>query len=308
MPEGVGFELITALALLGILITGGIVAWLRRGRTSEELSPSEVRGMRVSASADEDPRGLDMEEAAPAFGKDASLSLRGLPAVVMVVGEHGSGVTTMTGKLAYRLVNRGRLVAMTAIGGFHLPAVRELASWAERAGADLVSQEGAADPGAGAYHAVEVARARGSDVLIVDTSGGMQADRGSMEDLARVRRVLEKAAGRVDEVLLVLDASIDQSHTLISQARQFDDAAGVTGIALSKMDRSDEPRTALAALGQVGVSVKVVGTGENIEDLRGFDPTWFARALGETEAAGESRPTFGSPPGVSEGPPFAAES
>jgi fused signal recognition particle receptor len=307
MPEGVGFELITALVLLGILIIGGIVAWLRRGRTSEELPPSDVPAIRVGANADEDPRGLDSVEAAPILGKDVSLSLLGLPAVVMIVGEKGSGVTTMAGKLAYRLVNRGRLVAMTAIGASNLAAVRELASWAERAGADLVSQEGA-DPGAGAYEAVGAARARGSDVLIVDTSGGMPPHHGSMEDLARVRRVLEKAAGRVDEVLLVLDASIDQSNTLISHVREFDDAVGVTGIALAKLDRSEDPRSTLAALGHLGIPVKVEGTGENIADLRGFDPTWSARALGERKGAGETPPTFGSPPGVSERPPFAAES
>lgn len=307
MPEGVGFELITALVLLGILIIGGIVAWLRRGRRSEELTPSDVHGISVGGSADEDPRGLDNGEAAPILGKDASLSLLGLPAVVMIVGEEGSGVTTMAGKLAYRLVNRGRLVAMTAIGASNLAAVRELASWAERAGADLVVQEGA-DPGAGAYEAVGAARARGSDVLIVDTSGGTPSYQGSMEDLARVRRVLEKAAGRVDEVLLVLDATIDQSNTLISHARQFDDAVGVTGIALAKLDRTDDPRITLTALGHLGIPVKVVGTGENIEDLRGFDPTWFARALGERKGAGRTPPTFGSPSGVSERPPFAAES
>lgn len=307
MPEGVGFELITALALLGILIIGGIVAWLRHGRTSEELLPSDVPAIRVGAHADEDPRVLDSMEAAPILGKDASLSLLGLPAVVMIVGEGGSGVTTMAGKLAYRLVNRGRLVAMTAIGASSLAALRELTSWAERAGADLVVQEGT-DPGAGAYEAVGAARARGSDVLIVDTSGGTPSTQGSMEDLARVRRVLEKAAGRVDEVLLVLDATIDQSHTLLSHARQFDDAVDVTGIALAKVDRTENPMITLPALGQIGIPVKVVGTGETIEDLRGFDPTWFARALGEGKGPGGTPPTFGSPSGVSERPPFAAES
>lgn len=306
MPEGVGFELITALALLGFLIIGGIVAWLRRGKTNEELPPSDAPGMRVGANAD-DPGGLENGEAAPILGKDASLSLLGLPAVVMIVGEEGSGVTTMAGKLAYRLVNRGRLVAMTAIGASSLAAERELTSWAERAGADLVVLEGA-DPGAGAYEAVGAARARGSDVLIVDTSRGTQPHHGSMEDLARVRRVLEKAAGRVDEVLLVLDATIDQSHTLILHARQFDDAVGVTGIALAKLDRTEDPTITLTALGQIGIPAKVVGTGEGIEDLRGFDPTWFARALGERKGAGGTPATFGSPSGVSERPPFAAES
>ena len=173
-------------------------------------------------------------------------------------------------------------------------------------------QEGA-DPGAYSYEAVGAAKARGSDVLIVDTSGGMPPHHGIMEDLARVRRVLEKAAGRVDEVLLVLDGTIDRSPTLISQARQFDEAVGVTGIALAKMDRSEDPRITLSAVRHLGIPVKLVGTGEGIEDLRGFDPTWLARALGESEGeeregGGGTRPTFGSPSGVSEPPPFAAES
>jgi fused signal recognition particle receptor len=212
----------------------------------------------------------------------------------------------MVGKLAHRLVNRGRLVAITAMAPFRLAAVQQLASWAERAGADLIALEEATDPGVAGHEAVEAARAQGSDVLIVDAAGGTGAHDRPMDELARVRRVLEKAAGQVDEVLLVLDVSAGQDA--LTEARQFVDAVGVTGIALSNLDRTGEPGTALVVREELGVSLKLAGTGEDIEDLRSFDADWFARILVGSEGEAGIPLTGDSLPEISERPPSAAES
>jgi fused signal recognition particle receptor len=308
MPSSVGLELIIVGALVAILGTAWGVARLRQTqRTAAELPPSDIpeRPTVTRARPDED-LGDVVAEVARRLSGDSSLSLSGRPAVVMVVGATGSGRTTMAGKLAHRLVNRGRLVAITAIAPFRLAALRQLASWAERAGADLIALDEATDPGVAAYEAVEAARALGSDVLIVDAAGGTGAHDRPMDELARMRRVLEKAAGQVDEVLLVVDVSAGQSA--ITEARQFADAVGVTGIAVSNLDRTGEPGAVLVVREELGISLKLAGTGEDIEDLRSFDADWFARILVMREREAEIPPTRDSLPAISERPPSAAES
>lgn len=308
MPSSVGVELIVVGALLGILVAAWVLVWLRQTqRTPEELPPNDLleRLIRTRRRSGEDPGDL-IAEVARRLNGDPSLSVSGGPAVVMVVGATGSGRTTMVGKVAHRLVNRGRLVAMTAVATFPLAAVRQLASWAERAGADLIGLEGATDAGAAAYDAVEVARARGSDVLIVDAAGGTGAHQLPIDELARMRRVLEKAAGQVGEVLLVLDASRGQNA--ITEARQLVDAVGVTGIALSNLDRTEDPGVVLVAREELGIPLKLMGTGKDIEDLRSFDADWFSRILVGSEGEGGVLLTRDSLPAVSEPPTSAAES
>src|SRR5206468_2874309 len=160
---------------------------------------------------------------------------------------------------------------------FRAAAGEQLDTWAVRAGAHLVSQERGADPGAVAFDAVQAAKARGSDVLIVDTAGRLHTRQPLMEELAKVKRVLAKAAGRVDEVLLVLDATTGQNG--IAQARAFTEAVGVTGVVLAKMDGTARGGIVLAVREELGVPVKLVGTGERPEDLVRFDPERFARRL-----------------------------
>src|SRR5919108_3482519 len=261
MPAGIGFELLAALALVGVLILGVLVAWLRHG--SDPEAASEM--VEVDTDADPSARSLEPKDRASVFNGDASLSLspRAAPAVVLVVGARGSGCTTMAGKLALRLVNRGRLVAVTAIGGVRLDARRELASLAERAGAELVLDTAVTDPAARAYEAVDAARSRGFDVLIIDTDD-IPSSEGSMEELTRMSRVLERAAGRVDEVLLVVDATDGET---VARGRAFHDAVDVTGVAVSKLDRAQDPADVLAAAQRLPIPVEVVGTGGYI---RGF--------------------------------------
>jgi fused signal recognition particle receptor len=254
----------------------------------------------------QDPQSLMVEEVARILGPDASLALPGPLAVVMVVGAAGSGKTTVVGRLAHRLVNKGRLVAVAAGGTFGAEDFLELAAWADRAGADLVADEPGIDRAAAAYGAVEAARARGSDVLIVDTAGGTLDDNTFTDGLAKIGRVLEKAAGRVDETLLVLDASLDQSG--IPHARSFIDALGVTGIALSKFDEREKAGIVLTVREELGIPVKLVTTGENVVDLRAFDANWFARILVGDERVWASVPSRDSARAASGEPISAAES
>jgi fused signal recognition particle receptor len=308
MPSGVGLELVVVGVLLAILFAAGTVALVRRTYESRaELPPNDSLKELVATRfrPGRDPRDL-IEDVARTFEGDASLSLTGRPAVVMVVGGTKSGRTTMVGKLGHRLVNRGRLVAMTALDTFRLAAVRQLAPWAERAGADLIALEGTTDAGAAAHEAVDTARTRGSDVLLVDTAGDTAADEETMDELARVRRVLQKAAAHAPEVLLVLDASARSSA--ITGAEQLVEAVGATGIAVSNLDRGGEPGFILAAREKLGIPVKLVGTGENIEDLRSFDTSWFAGIVAAMEGEVGMPLTDDSLPAASERPPSAAGS
>jgi fused signal recognition particle receptor len=226
-----------------------------------------------------DPTGLLVEEITAVFDGDPSWQLpaRRL-AVVMVVGVNGTGKTTSIGKLARQLKGQGRSVAVANSDTFRAGASEQLGEWAQRAGADYIAQERGADPGAVAFDAVEAARARKHDLLIVDTAGRLHSKRPLMDELAKVRRVLEKAAGREpDEVLLVLDATTGQNG--ISQARAFTDAVSVSGVILAKMDGTARGGIVLAIREELGTPVRFVGTGEKLEDLEPFDPKAYAESL-----------------------------
>jgi fused signal recognition particle receptor len=198
-------------------------------------------------------------------------------AVWMVVGVNGAGKTTTIGKLAARLAEEGRAVSLAGSDTFRAAASEQLDVWAKRSDAHLVSQERGADPGSVAFDAVQSARARGSNVLIVDTAGRLHTRTPLMDELAKVRRVLERAAGEVDETLLVLDATTGQNG--IAQARAFTDAVDVTGVVLAKMDGTAKGGIVLAVRGELGVPVKLVGTGEGPGDLEPFDAAAFADRL-----------------------------
>jgi fused signal recognition particle receptor len=219
------------------------------------------------------------EELVRVLGEDPALSL---PAdglgVVMVVGVNGSGKTTTIGKLAARLGRDGRTVSLAGSDTFRAAASEQLDVWAKRAGAHMVSQDRGADPGSVAFDAVKAAQARGADVLIVDTAGRLHTKQPLMEELRKVRRVLEKAAGRPpDETLLVLDATTGQNG--VAQARAFTEAVEVTGVALTKLDGTAKGGIVLAVREQLGVPVKLVGTGESAEDLEPFRARAFADRL-----------------------------
>jgi fused signal recognition particle receptor len=197
--------------------------------------------------------------------------------VILVVGVNGAGKTTTIGKLAAHLAREGRTVALAGSDTFRAAASEQLDVWARRSGAHLVSQARGADPGAVAFDAVTSATAKGLDVLIVDTAGRLHTKAPLMEELAKVRRVIEKAGAKVDETLLVLDATTGQNG--IAQARAFAAAVMVTGVALTKLDGTAKGGVVLAVREQLGVPVKLIGTGEGIGDLQTFEATAFAERL-----------------------------
>ena len=238
-----------------------------------------VGDVRERFGGGDDPSALVAQEIRTILGEPASIQLptEGL-GVVLVVGVNGSGKTTTIGKLAARLADQGKRVSIASSDTFRAAASEQLEVWAERAGAHLVRQARGADPGSVAFDAVQAAQARGSDVLIVDTAGRLHTKQPLMEELKKVRRVIEKAVGRPpDETLLVLDATTGQNG--IAQARAFTEAVDVTGVALTKLDGTAKGGVVLAVRDQLGVPVKVVGTGEGVGDLEPFDSEAFAARL-----------------------------
>jgi fused signal recognition particle receptor len=196
--------------------------------------------------------------------------------VWLVVGVNGTGKTTTIGKLAADLRMHGRNVALAAADTFRAAADEQLGIWAERAGAQLVRHQPGADPGAVAYDAFQHARARDIDVLIVDTAGRLHTKTPLMDELAKVRRVLERE-GDVHESLLVIDATAGQNG--LAQAREFAEASGVTGVVLTKLDGTAKGGIALAIEQSLGIPIKLVGVGERAEDVEPFDPKTFVDAL-----------------------------
>jgi fused signal recognition particle receptor len=200
------------------------------------------------------------------------------PYVIMVVGINGAGKTTTIGKLAARLIGEGKKVTIAAADTFRAAANEQLEVWAERAGAHLVRQKQGSDPAAVAFDAVSSAASRGADVVIIDTAGRLHTKINLMEELKKIRRVVQKRdAGAPHEVLLVLDASTGQNG--IQQARQFSGAVGVTGVVLTKLDGTARGGIILAITQELEIPVRFIGVGERIEDLQPFDRTSFVEAL-----------------------------
>jgi len=218
------------------------------------------------------------EEVAELFGEPSTLDVAHAPAVVLVVGVNGTGKTTTIGKLAAKLREHGHSVLVAAADTFRAAAEEQLEIWAARAGADFVGSERGGDPAAVAYDAVEAAQARGSDVVIVDTAGRLHTQTNLMEELAKVRRVIgARLEGAPHETLLVVDATTGQNG--VQQARLFGEAVGVTGVVLTKLDGSAKGGVAIPIAYELGLPVKLVGVGEQLDDLRPFDARDYAQAL-----------------------------
>jgi fused signal recognition particle receptor len=218
------------------------------------------------------------DEVAKLFGEPPTLDVEHHPAVILVVGVNGTGKTTTIGKLASRLAEHRRSVVVAAADTFRAAAEEQLEIWAQRAGADFVGSERGGDPAAVAYDAIDAAQARGRDVVIVDTAGRLHTQTNLMEELAKVRRVIEnKLPGAPHETLLVVDATTGQNG--VQQAKLFKDTAGVTGVALTKLDGSAKGGVAIPIAYELGLPVKLIGVGEQLDDLRPFDAQDFARAL-----------------------------
>src|SRR6266498_1048747 len=212
------------------------------------------------------------------LGDPGTLNVHAEPSVILVVGVNGTGKTTTIGKLAERLRQHGHAVVLGAADTFRAAAEEQLEIWADRSGAVFVGAERGADPASVAYDAIETATRDGRDVIIVDTAGRLHTQANLMQELAKVRRVIEsRLEGAPHETLLVVDATTGQNG--LQQARLFGEAAGVTGVALTKLDGSAIGGIAVAIAYELGLPVKLIGVGERLEDLRPFDPGDFARAL-----------------------------
>jgi fused signal recognition particle receptor len=208
---------------------------------------------------------------------DPTLTLSNRPAVVLVVGVNGVGKTTTIGKFAKFLRNYDRSVVVGAADTFRAAAVEQLATWAERAGAEVVRpQQQGQDPASVAFQTVEKAQREGIEIVLIDTAGRLQTKTGLMDELTKVRKVIEKLSP-IAEVLLVLDATTGQNG--LAQAEAFIEHAGVTGLVLTKLDGSAKGGFVLAVQEKTGIPIKLVGQGEGIGDLTGFTPHVFAQQL-----------------------------
>jgi len=200
------------------------------------------------------------------------------PRVLMIVGVNGVGKTTSIGKLATRFVSRGDQVIVAAADTFRAAASEQLSIWADRSGAQFVAGEQGGDPAAVAFDALDAAVSRGADLLIVDTAGRLHTQKNLLEELRKIKRVLAKRMpGAPHEVLLVVDANTGQNA--LSQARIFDEAVGVTGIVLAKLDGTARGGIVIPIARELSIPVRFVGTGEGPDDLEEFDPTAFAHGL-----------------------------
>ena len=206
-----------------------------------------------------------------------ALDLTDKPAVILMIGVNGVGKTTTIGKLANLLKNQGNRVLLAA-GDTFRAAADQLAIWADRAKVDLVRHEEGSDPAAVVFDAMNAARARKTDVVLVDTAGRLHNKQNLMNELNKIRRVIDReGTASSKEVLLVLDATTGQNGLI--QAKQFGESAGITGIVLTKLDGTAKGGVVLAIAKEMGVPVKFVGLGEGIDDLQPFDAVAFAEAL-----------------------------
>jgi fused signal recognition particle receptor len=208
-----------------------------------------------------------------------TIDLQAKPTVILMTGVNGSGKTTTIGKMAWHLQKElGRSVLIAAGDTFRAAAAEQLEVWAERAGAELVRGAAGSDPGAVVFDAIEAARARGHDVVIVDTAGRLHTQQHLMDELRKVRKVIAgQVEGAPHETLLTIDATTGQNG--LRQALLFRDAVDVDGIVLTKLDGTAKGGIALAIAEELGVPVKLIGIGEALEDMRPFDPDDFARAI-----------------------------
>jgi fused signal recognition particle receptor len=252
---------------VGVATTGALIDTLRQRVKSDSLDRPEqlLDALRDQLKAD-----LAVE--------DRSLHLtEGGTNVWLFVGVNGVGKTTTIGKLGLRQASGGHRVVMAAGDTFRAAAAEQLELWAQRVGADLVRGAEGGDPGAVVFDAIQRAAARGADLVLADTAGRLHNKVNLMEELRKVHRVAQRQPGIVSEVLLVIDATTGQNG--LTQAREFADAVGVTGVVLTKLDGTSKGGIVLAIQSELGIPVKLIGVGEGPEDLIDFDPQEFVDAL-----------------------------
>ena len=234
----------------------------------------------------EEVRGLLREIIAELLEGDQTLHLSSRPSIILVIGVNGVGKTTTIGKLANQLREEGKKVILAAGDTFRAAAGEQLQIWAERSKTEIVRHAEGADPAAVVFDAIAAAKARHADVVIVDTAGRLHNKKHLMDELAKISRVIKRELPDADEeVLLVLDATTGQNA--VNQAREFKNAAGITGIVLTKLDGTAKGGVVISIMEELEVPVKYIGVGEQMDDLQPFDAPAFAKALFEGGEAAE---------------------
>ena len=209
---------------------------------------------------------------------DNGMKLGTKPSIILVIGVNGVGKTTSIGKIANYYISQGKKVTLAAADTFRAAAIDQLRIWADRSGADIVAQGEGSDPAAVVYDAISSAKAKGSDIIICDTAGRLHNKKHLMDELAKIRRVIDRELPDADkEFLLVLDATTGQNA--VNQAAEFAKATGISGIVLTKLDGTAKGGVVLAVKEELGIPVKFIGVGEKVDDLQPFDPLEFSKAL-----------------------------
>ncbi len=226
--------------------------------------------------------GLLEEIVADMLSGGETLNLSTKPSIILVIGVNGVGKTTTIGKLASQLKNDGKKVILGAADTFRAAAIDQLEIWAERASVDIVKQKEGSDPAAVVFDTISAAKARDCDVIICDTAGRLHNKKHLMDELSKISRVISRELPNADtEFLLILDATTGQNA--VNQAREFKNAAGITGLVLTKLDGTARGGVILAVKEELGIPIKFIGVGEQIEDLQPFDAKNFAAALFERQ-------------------------
>ena len=263
------FEELTELLVMGDV---GI-------QTAEQIT-DELR-VKVKKEGIKDPKEITLllqEVVADMLRGDEELKITTKPSIILVIGVNGVGKTTTIGKLANNLKKQGKSVLLAAADTFRAAAIEQLEIWADRSGCDIVKQNEGSDPAAVIYDAISAAKARNTDVIICDTAGRLRNKKHLMDELAKIGRVIDRELPDADkEYLLVLDATTGQNA--VNQAEQFSKATGITGIVLTKLDGTAKGGVVLAIKNGLGIPVKYIGVGEQIDDLQEFVPEDFAKAL-----------------------------
>ena len=277
----------------GLLSAGGVVdegmleeieevlvaSDLGAGESAEFVSRVRAEAWRTGALSGQDVRMLlrrFLEEAL--VGAATPLNVDGAPSVILMLGVNGAGKTTSTGKLAALLRASGKSVLLAAADTFRAAAVEQLEEWGRRAGAEVIRQGAGADPAAVVFDAVKAAAARGMDVLLVDTAGRLHTKSNLMDELVKLKKVVSRqVAGAPHECLMVLEASTGQNA--LEQARLFHEAVGLTGLVLTKLDGTAKGGIVVRIYRELGVPIKFIGVGEQVEDLQPFDPKAFVDSL-----------------------------
>ncbi len=264
-------EEILIMSDIGVVTAGKICEELRTRVKEEKVTdPNVIKGMLA-------------ETVRSMLDGDRELKMTTHPSVIFVIGVNGVGKTTTIGKISSQLKAKGKNVILGAADTFRAAAIDQLAVWADRAGVDMVKSAEGADPASVVFDTVAAAKARNSDVIIIDTAGRLHNKKNLMNELAKMYRILKRELPESDiETLLVLDATTGQNA--VNQARDFKEVADITGIILTKLDGTARGGVVLAIMDELKIPVKYIGVGEQIDDLQPFDPDSFAKAIFSEEA------------------------